>query len=261
MFQESKNLQQGFLDELKQLDTQKLALQKESRVFEEAAKDVEFLVKRIEESRDERNRLQKEFDVVTRQPFFKRETDQNSFKRVSDLESKIAERDRAIKDAKDAVLKADEAIKQLSEEHKAIKVDREVFTEEIDKLRNQVDPSSMSLADIQKKIHDLDPSMFRQVMKDLKYDGDEPVWAKYDFMERFKIGGGADSNGMEENDPKHLKKEIERLKVERRDLAAELEKVQNLLKMQVNIDKETQYICEQEIAKLKATISAHNRNI
>ena len=66
MFQESKNLQQGFLDELKALDTQKLALQKESRVFEEAAKDVEFLAKRIEESRDERNRLQKEFDVVTR---------------------------------------------------------------------------------------------------------------------------------------------------------------------------------------------------
>jgi len=39
-----------------------------------------------------------------------------------------------------------------------------------------------------------------------------------------------------------LKREIERLKVERRDLAAELEKIQNLLKMQVGIDKETAYI-------------------
>jgi len=95
----------------------------------------------------------------------------------------------------------------------------------------------MSLADIQKKIHDLDPSMFRQVMKDLKYDGDEPIWAKFDFMERLKLGapGGQE---IDENDPKQLVREIERLKLERRDLASELEKVQNLLKMQVGIDKE-----------------------
>jgi len=52
----------------------------------------------------------------------------------------------------------------------------------------QLDPSTLSLGDIQKKIHDLDPSLFRQVMKDLKYDGDEPIWAKFDFMERLRLG-------------------------------------------------------------------------
>ena len=98
-----------------------------------------------------------------------------------------------------------------------------------------MDPSSLSLGDIQKKLHELDPSMFRQVMKDLKYDGEEPDWAKLDFMERMKIGG---SQQVDENDPNSMKREIERLKIRRRDLAAELEKVQNLLKMQVDIDKE-----------------------
>lgn len=39
--------------------------------------------------------------------------------------------------------------------------------------------------------------MFRQVMKDLHYDGDEPLWAKYDFLERFNIGQAA----IDENDP------------------------------------------------------------
>jgi hypothetical protein len=92
----------------------------------------------------------------------------------------------------------------------------------------QMDPSTLSLADIQKKLHELDPSMFRQVMKDLKYDGDEPDWAKLDFMERMKIGG---NHQVDENDAASMKKEIERLKFKRRDLAAELEKVQNLLKM------------------------------
>jgi protein fantom len=123
-------------------------------------------------------------------------------------------------------------------------VDRETYSEEIERLRMQVDPSTLSLADIQKKIHDLDPSMFRQVMKDLHYDGEEPVWAKYDFMERFKIGGGLSGSALDENDPNQLKKEIERLKVERRDLASELEKTQNLLRMQVGIDKESIHIAE-----------------
>jgi len=86
----------------------------------------------------------------------------------------------------------------------------------------QMDPSTLSLADIQKKLHELDPSKFREVMKDLKYDGDEPDWAKLDFMERMKIGG---AHQVDENDASSMKKEIERLKFKRRDLAAELEKV------------------------------------
>jgi thymidylate synthase len=58
-----------------------------------------------------------------------------------------------------------------------------------------------------------------------------------------------------------LKREIERLKVERRDLAAELEKVQNLLKMQVGIDKENAHIYQQEIDQIKSQIAADNRKI
>ena len=84
-----------------------------------------------------------------------------------------------------------------------------------------MDPSTLSLADIQKKLHELDPSKFREVMKDLKYDGEEPDWAKLDFMERMKIG----NQEVDEKDPMSMKREIERLKVKRRDLAAELEKV------------------------------------
>ena len=87
-------------------------------------------------------------------------------------------------------------------------------------------------------------------MKDLNYDGEEPVWAKFDFMERLKLG--PNNQPIDENDPLQLRKEIERLKVERRDLASELEKVQNLLKMQVNIDKETAAIFQQEIEQIKA---------
>ena len=57
-------------------------------------------------------------------------------------------------------------------------------------------------------------------MKDLKYDGEEPIWAKFDFMERLKIG--PDNKPIDENDVRALGRELERLKLERRDLAAEL---------------------------------------
>lgn len=122
-----------------------------------------------------------------------------------------------------------------------------------------MDPSSLSLSDIQKKIHDLDPSLFRQVMKDLKYDGEEPVWAKFDFMERLRLG--PNNQPIDENDPASLRREIERLKVERKDLAAELEKVQNLLKMQVSLDKETAHVYQQEVEQIKAMITNDNRKI
>ena len=125
-------------------------------------------------------------------------------------------------------MKADEKLREINEETRQVRGERDAYNEEIERLRMQMDPSTLSLADIQKKLHELDPSMFRQVMKDLKYDGDEPDWAKLDFMERMKIGG---NHQVDENDAASMKKEIERLKFKRRDLAAELEKVQNLLKM------------------------------
>ena len=57
-------------------------------------------------------------------------------------------------------------------------------------------------------------------MKDLKYDGNEPIWAKFDFMEKLNLG--PDNQPLDEKNPSQLKREIERLKVERRELATEL---------------------------------------
>ena len=247
------------MNELKLLNTEHMTLQTENRKFEEAAKQTDYMIKRIEEARDERNRLQKEFDTITRQPFFKRESDDTAFKTISELEKRLDDRDRGIKEAKINIQKTQEQIDALIEEQRNVKQEKDQYDEEIERLKMQLDPSTLSLGDIQKKIHDLDPSLFRQVMKDLKYDGDEPIWAKFDFMERLRLG--PNNQPLDENDPQQLKREIERLKVERRDLAAELEKIQNLLKMQVGIDKETAYIYQQEIDQAKMQIAADNRKI
>lgn len=74
--------------------------------------------------------------------------------------------------------------------------------------------------------------MFRQVMKDLNYNGEEPQWEKNELLDRM--------NGRELSsaDVGSVKKEIERLRNERRILAGELQRTQDLLKQQVDIDRE-----------------------
>ena len=66
-----------------------------------------------------------------------------------------------IKESKEAIVKADEKIRELNEETREVRTERDAYNEEIERLRMQTDPSTLSLGDIQKKLHELDPSMFR----------------------------------------------------------------------------------------------------
>jgi|LauGreDrversion4_2_1035121.scaffolds.fasta_scaffold771273_2 uncharacterized protein YlxW (UPF0749 family) len=95
-------------------------------------------------------------------------------------------------------------------------------------------------------------------MKDLHYDGEDPAWAKVDFLEKLNLNAGGP---VDEKDPQQLRREIERLKEARRDLANELERTQNLLKMQVSIDRESAEIHQQEIRQLESEIKRNNIKI
>jgi hypothetical protein len=88
--------------------------------------------------------------------------------------------------------------------------------------------------------------MFRQVMKDLSYNGDEPQWEKNDLLDRIN---GRDLNSA---DISAVKKEIEKLRNERRILASELQRNQDLLKQQVDIDRENNELVQLEIKQLQA---------
>jgi hypothetical protein len=57
-------------------------------------------------------------------------------------------------------------------------------------------------------------------MKDLKYEGDEPVWAQFDFMERLKLG--PNNQPIDENDKFSLLREKDRLINEKSMLSTEL---------------------------------------
>ncbi len=104
------------MNELTQLKTDFLNLQKENRAMDEAAKTAEFVQQRIEETIKERDKLQREFDTLTKQPFFVRETNQESFKRISDLEAKIKDRDKQVRESKANIIQNEEKIRKLIDE-------------------------------------------------------------------------------------------------------------------------------------------------
>ncbi len=54
---------------------------------------------------------------------------------------------------------------------------------------------------------------------------------------------------------------MEKLKLEKRTLAAELQKTQNLLKIQVDIDKQNANLYQQEIQQIQGMIVADNKKI
>lgn len=81
---------------------------------------------------------------------------------------------------------------------------------------------------------DADAGKYSQTMTDLAmgFDGAEPVWARLPFLERHTVATAS-------SDPKQqLHTEIEALRQEKSEFAAELEKATRLLTLQKDIERE-----------------------
>lgn len=61
-----------------------------------------------------------------------------------------------------------QASESLEKYNKALE-ERDIFVEELAKMKQHMDPSSISLNDIMRKLRSEDPNHFRQVMSDLEY--------------------------------------------------------------------------------------------
>ena len=95
----------------------------------------------------------------------------------------------------------------------------------------------------------LDPAKYAETMKDFSGQPDAyPVWANMDFLERGAEIGPSDT--------KQLKAEIMRLRLENKDFAAELEKAQNLLQLQRDIELDNGKYFDAETQRLLLTARA-----
>ena len=64
------------------------------------------------------------------------------------MELKLDNKDREIKTSKTHIIKMEEESRALNDDLRNLKVERDTFQEEIERLRIQLDPNSLSLADI-----------------------------------------------------------------------------------------------------------------
>lgn len=87
----------------------------------------------------------------------------------------------------------------------------------------------------------------------VKLKGQEPAWLKLDFIER--------AHELNMNDIPTLLKEIDRLRMEKSELAAQLEKAQTLLKTHMDIEREKQIINETERQKLELQLKSAQHRI
>jgi len=95
----------------------------------------------------------------------------------------------------------------------------------------------------------MDAAKYSQLMTDMAMgvpaQGNAPIWANLPFLEQAGVRS--------DDDPKkQLKAEIDRLRQEKSDFASELEKAQNLIRLQTDIEKENTvyYLHEEKRLKL-----------
>ena len=95
-----------------------------------------------------------------------------------------------------------------------------------------------------------DVDEFMKALGIMKLDGEEPAWSTLDFVERQKAAS---------EDLASLRKENERLKIEKAQIAAELEKAHTLLSMKGEIDKERNAMHERESESQKYQLQSAQR--
>ncbi len=134
-FKQNENYQNGLLQELRHLKTDYLNLMSEHRALDEASKTADYLQQQVQDVRVERDKLQSEFNIITKQPFFKREMDESTFQQINTIGAKVEEREKQIKEAKANILKSEETMRRLVEEQRGLKMERDTYHDEIERLR------------------------------------------------------------------------------------------------------------------------------
>ena len=123
------------------------------------------------------------------------------------------------------------------------------------KIKVHIDPKSLTLGDVMKKLRQEDECRFREVLSDLDYEGKDPQWYKPILMDLIQDGEG---KGDAPDNVKALTAQQEKLMAEKAALATELSKTQNLLKVQVDIDKKNSEMQGAELKLLQSSIKQMN---
>ena len=155
---------------------------------------------------------------------------------------------------KERGLKLDSSMLELAKKLEAMTYERDKYKEEFLVLQARLGVKENYMKEFEtqlRSIGGMDLNAFMKALGLMKLRGDEPAWSQLNFLE--------DATGIP-NDLQGLRREIERLKLEKGQLAAEVEKAQSLLVLRNEMEKEKTSMYETEIEQLRIQLrSAQGR--
>ena len=83
-----------------------------------------------------------------RQPFFKREADQNNMERVTELQTNIDKKEAKIRDSKAKFSNAEKDLLKLKREYKQTADEVQTLKNNLNKMKAHIDPETLTLDDV-----------------------------------------------------------------------------------------------------------------
>lgn len=197
----------------------------------------------------EKNDYEHKLTSLLTDPFFRREAGNEFNKKMHKLEEENEKMKNELDQLKAEKAKRDLEINKLQSDYDSMTDEQRHKKVHGGSYPFKFDGTAVDLNEMKKALLSMDPSVFRATMDQLTYDGDEPLWAKIDFLEQMGVGFAYDKK-----DPKSVERVMELMKQDKRELAAALEKAQQLLKLQYDIEKENKEYYKAETDELHAKI-------
>ena len=235
-------------DELSKKSSEVQTLRAQLAMYESTRGTADENKKYVQEIIRERDELQSKLTSILTDPFFRKEAGNELSQRMHHLEDENLDLKNELQELKEAKIKQEEELGKIRDKEYHYKDGQDPVgsypTQYPFKMGENVD-----LDEMKKALMSMDPTVFRMTMDQLSYDGDEPIWAKMDFLEQM----GADPTS-DKNDPHSTLRRIELMKQDKRDLAAALEKCQQILELQYDIEKDNKTFYETEAAERNTKI-------
>ncbi|CAG9333007.1 unnamed protein product [Blepharisma stoltei] len=204
------------------------------------------LVYKNQELIAENKRLEYQLRDLLNSPFNKDSKDP----KLQILENEINMRTSSLQDFQQKIAKLEGNVAYLTQELKNMTQERDRFKDECLKLSVRLEEKNKYFDEFETQLRSLggtDVDAFMRALGLMKLKGEEPAWSRLDFIER--------TSNVPEDIP-NLKREIERLKLEKGQLAAELEKIQNLLVLKNEMEKEKNALHSSESEQLQMQLKS-----
>jgi len=137
----------------------------------------------------------------------------------------------------------------LEKEKRDLEYDRAFYNKELKRISTIMDPNGINPEIVVARLRAEDKTAYRQLMHDLKLDGDEPEWDKQDVLDSIKKDPHSDQPEIVRQ-----RNEYKQQQARKKDIVLRLRNVEEILRNDVEMDKASREETERNIAILKTQI-------